>query len=216
MSAIFRKTKTGLEVLAIHDGAPILIDQTFRMVNGMRLDILHWLDMEALDAWWAIRNPVLQMTMNNEDAYSFGFQHRNQWDEGHEEDEDYDEPASCFVRYEGIVLMRARDIQYHTSPPAYLLDLEGYVLAGSNVYNDGKLCLGDSVNALSVQPVEALIHNEANTDLYWHGDYLIGEWASGEGDEQESYFNIETWPTASHHCSPPQGILDDISRLWPT
>lgn len=196
MSATFRKTPKGeIEVSSIADGAPILISRSFRIVEGFRVDIAHWLDPNAMRCWFALRNPCIPMLDNREDDEVFG----------HHSDDGYGD--SRLVRYEGVVLMLVNSLQ--SDPFAYLLDTRGNVLAGGNIYPEGNYCLGDSFNPLSLQPVEMLLHNEANDDLVWKGDWLQGSW-------QDNHFLCTTWPTYKHCQTPPDAILEDIARWWPT
>lgn len=196
MSAIFRKSSSGIEACVTHDGSPVLVSRSFRMVDGFRVDIAHWIDPANMLCWFALRNPCIPMLDNSEDEEFFGYN----------SDSDNDR-ESKLVRYEGVILMLVSDLRDDQRP--YLLDLKGRILAGSNVYGSGHYCLGDAFNPLSLQPVEMLLHNEANDDLGWRGHYLSGTWL-------ENHFLCTEWPTLNHHQSPPAAILADIARWWPT
>jgi hypothetical protein len=202
MSAIFRKHNGQIEVMVVEDGAPVLLSRCFRISNGFRVDIAHWLDPANMTAYIALRNPCLQMLDNLNYDDQFGL----------DSDVDADAPESAYVRYEGVVLMRMPDLNYEESPRPFLTDLDGRILSGSNVYNSGHLCLGNSFNPLTIQPAELLLNNSANQDLGWIGGHLEGSWKH----DNDSYFLISSWPSQSRKFTPPPAILADIRRWWPT
>jgi hypothetical protein len=198
MSASFRKTPNGsIEVFAVKDNAPVFIGRTFRLVENFRVDIAQWFDPLKRQSWFALHNPCIPL-LDNMDS-----------DEYFKYSGDYDTPDSHIVRYENTVLMSSVDVASSSEPDMYLTDLRGYYFAGSNLYGGGKLCLGDLYNPLTLQPVEHLIHNQANSDLGWRGDALEGEWTDG-------IFHVSPWPIIDKIVSPPAAILADIARWWPT
>lgn len=125
---------------------------------------------------------------------------------GYESDGDQE---SEIVLYKNTVFLVFPDI---TSPNyCFLVNEEGKVLSGSNIYDQGNLCLGEDLNPFIINTIEALIYNTANDDLYWRGDFLKGEW---KNSGNTNYFEATNWPTMHQHpCTIPQEILD-VCEHW--
>lgn len=197
MSAIFRKTASNdIEVSVTNDQSPVLLARSFRMVKEHRVDLALWLDATSCASYIALHNPCIQMLDNVGGGNDFGMDGDN-------------DAESQYMRYNGVVLLCIPELNYSTEPNAYLIDLHGRALAGSNVYGGGNLCLGDTFNPFTLQAAELLLHNEANDDLGWRGGLLEGRW-------HDYIFHATTWPTLSHIKIPPDAILADIRRWWPT
>ena len=198
MSAIFRKTASNdIEVNIASDQSPVLLARSFRMVKDRGVDLALWLDAMNCASYIALRNPCIQMLDNVGGGDDFGM------------DGDNDDSESQYMRYNGVVLLYIPELNYRTEPSAYLIDLHGHALAGSNAFEGGRLCLGDTFNPFTLQAAELLLHNSANDDLAWQGDMLGGHWENG-------MFITTIWPTLSHIKTPPDAILADIRRWWPT
>ena len=146
-----------------------------RVSEGVPIRIAQWINPIEMSVWWVLDRLVMQM-LNSEDCNG-----ANEF--SYAEDQEHE---SSWVRWDSPVLLHCPDIR-HDPDGIYLLNGHGEALSGSNIHGSRKLCLGDQFNPLTTHPVELLITNEANDDLNWRGEPLIGKWES-------NYFQIETWP----------------------
>lgn len=103
------------------------------------------------------------------------------------------------VYYEGRSFLLFPDIQYSGS--CYLVNHEGRCLAGSNIFDTGKLCLGSTIDPLTMNPIDALCFNTANRDLVWQGGALEGAWERNPDPDNprsraaNQIFHVQNWPT---------------------
>ena len=87
------------------------------------------------------------------------------------------------------------------SNEVFLINHESRVMAGSNTFDTGKLCLGTAIDPLYFSPIDALCFNVANADLVWQGPALEGVWERNPDPEHpraranHQIFKVTTWPT---------------------
>lgn len=137
-------------------------------------------------------------------------ENRDEFFQNHDEDADGDNypAAPRWLVYNNPVILHAPNFRYRPAMIA-LLNREGFILSGSNIYTPafreaGGLCLGDSFDPMSAQPIELLTTNQANRDLMWTGMPIQGKWeTSGE-------FTASSWPAISTQFEVPQQISVDL------
>lgn len=86
----------------------------------------------------------------------------------------------------------------------------GYVLAGSNIHNNGAYCVGEDVNPLTLHPAEAIMMNKANNDLAWRGDLLVTK-----KQTENSERIVEKWPHLRDFMILTPSEIEMISMLQP-
>lgn len=183
-------------------GPPILqVESTFRMHGNFRINIKHFVNPETSECWWALSRLRTSLLCDSPaDASHFTCRDKYQ---GRPKIVQWDHP---------VILWCANWLTPET--PVKLVNLKGEILSGSNIYGEsfgGKahcLCLGGSLNPLSLQPVELLLFNAANTDLSWQGSPLHGEWQNTPGDK---HFLISSWPSYQPTQPIPRAVLDAIA-----
>ncbi len=94
----------------------------------------------------------------------------------------------------------------------YLVNEDGRALSGSNVWSDGRLCLNSSFTPFNLEALDALIYNEANTDLRWAGATIPGEWEEQEGMQRT--FMMREWPTFTQvrNATIPPTIIAEVNN----
>jgi hypothetical protein len=163
-----------------------------RIAEGIPIRIAQWINPEQMSAWWVLDRLVMSMLYSDDSPEG---EFSSLGDDGSE---------SRWVRWDHPVLLYCPDIK-HSPDSIYLLNENGEALSGSNIYASRRLCLGEYFNHLSTHPVELLISNEANDDLGWQGEALLGEWHS-------THFQIETWPRIqSREYQVPPPVAENFS-----
>lgn len=122
------------------------------------------------------------------------------------------------VHYEGKTFLVCPNIQ---NGYAHLVNEAGQHLAGSNIFDDGHLCLGSAIDVTTLNAVDALCFNTANRDLQWMGAALVGEWERNPDPDNprsraaNQIFRIATWPTWIPNNQPqiiiPPQILEAVA-----
>lgn len=83
---------------------------------------------------------------------------------------------------------------------AYHCRLDGCVLAGSNTFDDGGLCLGDSYSPYDLGAINLLCNYKANADLAWRGGAIQIEKPTRNNQRM-----VKDWPTMGcRQTIPPQ------------
>jgi hypothetical protein len=189
------------------DGPPIIqAESSFRMHGRFRVNIKHFINPETSECWWALSRLRTSLLRDSpRDGPHFICRDKN-----------YGRPM--LVQYDQpLILWCANWLIAET--PVKLLDLQGGVLSGSNIYGESFgqknncLCLGGSLNPLSLQPVEMLLFNQANRDLSWQGGSLAGEWQNPPNDQ---HFLIHSWPSYLQTQPIPHAVIDAIAAWSPT
>lgn len=176
--ASYKKGEKG-EILVAppRDGDFTIIDKGFRTSGNMRIDIIHALDSRNGIQSYLLMNGLRTNLMYDGDSEESTFC-------GRERNE-----TAWVQYYKPCIMFRPRiDKSYY-----YLINQDGGLMAGSNIYSagfdhPGALCLGDSPVPFNFSPVESLLINAANADLEWRGQPLVGGWEDGE-------FIVDEWPT---------------------
>lgn len=168
----------------------------FRVVEGFRVDI----------AQFILPNFSVAFVIDNLVTSIWGYSPHDRILGPHSDDDS----APELVRYPGRVILLITNIQNDIK--VWLLDVNGYVLAGSNVFPLGNYCLGEQCNPYSMNPVEMLLEYEANDDLVWRGHSLEGAWIN-DSPPHPRHFQITTWPTITQIWTPPKELFAE-PRLW--
>lgn len=164
-----------------------------RISQGVPIRIAQWINPKEMSVWWVLDRLVMSMLYSGE----------SECGEFVSDEDSESEPA--LVRWDHPALLHCPDIK-NRPDTIYLLNEKGEALSGSNIFPGGNLCLGEYFNPLSTHPVELLINNEANDDLNWRGQALLGDW-------QPTHFQIETWPPilSSERYPPPPSVAENFS-----
>lgn len=91
---------------------------------------------------------------------------------------------------------------------AYHTDMNGQVLAGSNTFGQGHLCLGDGFAPYDFSAVHLLCNYNANADLGWRGEAL-----QIETPIQNNQRLVQTWPLAAPG-TPPVQVPEQIRNFF--
>ncbi len=206
MSFLTKKAPDGSTLVSIQPGhRTLLLNKAFRMVGEYRVDVLHFANFD--DGWVCFALNRIRMSMLNsfnQETNTFGSD-----GSGSSKPVQYDRPVFIHVP------------EYRKPEGIFLCDRDGRVYGGSNTYPSGHsetkcsaLCLGNSFNPLTLEPVELLLFNNANRDLSWKGDWLTGKWVKEPGITNK-VFHIETWPTWTTKFPIPIEVVEASERLFP-
>lgn len=201
MSLTISRNPAGEIVASKTEGSNWLMLNNRMVVTGIKqIRVIQFMNPQSMQMFWALDS--LRMSMMAEDHG--GFIGRSQ--EGDHEGEEvhiveYNQPCFLYMR-------NLTDTGY-----IRLLNESGRVMAGSNTFDTGNLCLGGDYNPFNLEPVELLILNEANDDLTWQGeDIEIGNiYADGE----HSIHTATSWPQL--HYDPvviPRELLAACEAFW--
>ncbi len=206
MSFITKQAPDGSTLVSVQPGPrTLLLNKAFRMVGNFRVDVLHFANFD--DGWSCFALNRLRMSMLNSFNQADGIFGTSTGG------------SSTPVQFDGPVFVFIPDF---TKPDrVFLCDALGRVYAGSNTYptsySDIKcsaLCLGDTFNPLTLEPIDLLLFNNANRDLAWKGDWLTGTWVKEPGVSAK-IFNITTWPTWTTKYPVPPEVVEAAPRLFP-
>ena len=118
-------------------------------------------------------------------------------------DDDRDDADSVRVFHDEPHALFVPDI----SDPSrsYHCDLTGEIFAGSNTFNDGKLCLGESFAPYNFAGIHLLCNYEANAALAW-----VGGSVRIHLPIRDNFRKVEQWPRyrTSNNLQIPQQIRD--------
>jgi hypothetical protein len=193
-------------------GRPVENDGMMRLPTKIRSDfagnpvsIAQWIDMKGMCSWIVLNRIATSMMISDymvEDRSSEVF-----WDNEEDDEGNFPEASPIWVVYEKPVILHIPSL---TNSYVRMINREGWVLAGTNIYDDGfthpwAICIGDTFDPIGPNVVELLLSNQANKDLYWRGEALCGSF------QDDLTFLIKTWPTTAYHqTTPPQQVLEDF------
>lgn len=117
-------------------------------------------------------------------------------------------PQSCRVFHDAPHILACPNI---SNMQCYHVDLEGYALSGSNTFDSGRLCLGDTFTPYDFSALHLLCNYNANSDLGWRGSPLG---VSYEGSSSTPKIIVNTWPRigTSTRISLPRNLSGLLSR----
>lgn len=150
-----------------------------RTAHGKPIKIAHWINPHSMETAWVLDSLRMEMLYSRDNCNEHNFFGNK-----------YGYYTSAIVSYDRCVLVTCN--LCNISEIRLLSADTGLLLAGSNIFSSSysypwALCLGSNYDPTSLSPIEALIHNQANSDLEWIGDSLKGEWKDG-------IFHVTTWP----------------------
>lgn len=163
--------------------------------HGELVKCIQWINFETAQSWWAVNRIRTQMLgvddgYLNKESSEFQIGSHENW-------------KSRLVEYNKPSFFYCSSCN-STSPYIYLVDEEGKVLSGSNVFSGGNLCLGVDSNPITDDPIRVFMSNMANKDLDWVGEPFKGEW----NEENELKFVIQSWKSTTIHIERvPQFVL---------
>jgi hypothetical protein len=155
------------------------------------VQIVRWIDPDTTSVWMVLNSIRTSMMCSSLCDYDRFIALR-------------DDDRPCLAHYDWPVLMYCSSIAYN-GQSWHLLNMDGAMLAGSNIYDQSfsrpwALCLGGTVNPITLHPVELMLANGANSDLCWLGGELEGEWIE---DQNQAIFKIDSWPSCPEMFQVP-------------
>lgn len=201
MSLTISRNPAGEIVASKAEGSNWLMLNNRMVVTGIkRIRVIQFMNPQTMQMWWALDS--LRMSMMAED-HGGSIGRSNEGDHEGEEIHIVEYNQHCFLYMRN--LKDSGDIR--------LLNDKGKVMAGSNTFNTGNLCLGGDFNPFNLEAVELLILNEANADLTWEGDDI--EIGNIYADGEHSIHTATSWPQLHYdRVVIPQELLDACDHFW--
>lgn len=128
-----------------------------------------------------------------------------------DEDYEYDDGKSMVLVYNQPVILGI-DRVLTSDAYAKLMNVSGYPLTGSNSYDDGNLCLGQSFNTMTLEALQLLTESRPNRDLEWTGPpMVVNREIQGKADGE-----IVMWESTRSRASwqLPTNLIQRITRHW--
>lgn len=209
MAFITKFDDKGELLVSIQPGSnTLLLNKTKRIIGDFPIEILHFFNPDRGWAVWALnRIRTSMLTDQGEGGRSFYCASKSNG-------------TPKPVQYLKPVYMYAHRAM--TCEGVMLCDRSGNVLAGSNIYDPGfgdakahTLCLGSHWQGMTLEPVDLMLYNNANRDLSWRGDELMGKWIQAENNGSKiKVFEIDTWPHFHKRYDIPAEVLATVDSLW--
>ena len=172
-----------------------------RSLHQLVCHYVHFLQPSERRSWIVMRNPFFYQPVGVDDEYpgeSINYR-----------EIDFD---SSPCRYIGTVIMLISGFNC-SSPRAYILNTDGDILGGANIYPDGYLCLGDQYETTGIEPLEMFLFNDANGDLPYRGSRFEGDWLQLD-DSEKCYLEVTRWPSYKPQEIQIPRALIDVALHW--
>lgn len=186
MSKSFRVNPTSgeVEVMIHEEGGPIYLGAHKRFNEGKMMHIHQLYDPIMKQMIWMLDGIRINLltSIDDDNQISYVPEERRERD-----------TRNILCEYSKPVLLIINAID----AIAFLTDIKGNPLSGSNIYETGNLCLGQVFNPYIAEPLDLMLYNHPNNDLNWYGEPIreIEKEANKEGETPIT--TIKTWPAKS-------------------